>query len=78
MAHSYLSRDPIRGEGSNADRNARMEHTVTYGWNHTFTEIFTSLPSAGLRIDFLHEFPFCAWDNFPDMILGEDKLASEE
>jgi hypothetical protein len=76
VAHSYFSRDPIReeGEGSYADSNARMEHTVTYGWNHTFSEIFTSLLSAGLRIDFLHEFPFCAWDNFSQMVLGEDKF----
>jgi SAM-dependent methyltransferase len=76
VAHSYFSRDPIREEveGSYSDKTARMEHTVTYGWNHTFSEIFTSLLSAGLRIDFLHEFPFCAWDNFPDMVLGEDKF----
>jgi SAM-dependent methyltransferase len=74
LAQSYFSHDVIReeGEGSYADRSAHMEHTVTYGWNHTLSEIFTSLLSAGLRIDFFHEFPFCAWDNFPDMVLGED------
>jgi SAM-dependent methyltransferase len=74
VVHSYFSHEPIteEGQGSYADRTAQMEHTVTYGWNHTFSEIFTSLLSAGLRIDFFHEFPFCAWDNFPDMVLGED------
>lgn len=76
VAHSYFSHDAIKeeGEGSYADKSARMAHNVTYGWNHSFSEIFTSLLSAGLRIDFLHEFPFCAWENFPDMVLGEDRF----
>lgn len=76
VTHPYFSHDTMKeeGEGSYADRSAKMEHTVTYGWNHTFSEIFTSLLSAGLRIDFLHEFPFCAWSNFPEMILGEDRF----
>ncbi len=65
---------PSERRGSYADRSARMKHTVLYGWNHTFSEMFTSPLSAGLRIDFLHEFPFCAWDNFPEMALGEDKF----
>ncbi len=73
---SYFARDPIKEEsvGSYADHTAKMAHTCTYGWNHTFSEIFTALLAAGLRIDFLHEFPFCAWDNFPDMIRGADRF----
>ena len=45
VVHSYFSHEPIReeGQGSYADKSAQMEHTVTYGWNHTFSEIFTAL-----------------------------------
>lgn len=76
VATSYFSREPIGGEeeGTYADRSAKLVHTVTYGWNHTLSEIFTALISAGLRIDFLHEFPFCAWENFPGMVKGEDRF----
>jgi hypothetical protein len=27
---------------------------------------------AGLQIEFLHEFPFCAWPVLPSMTKGED------
>jgi hypothetical protein len=41
VAHSYFSRKPVKEqqEGSYADKSAQMDHTVTYGWNHTFSEI---------------------------------------
>lgn len=76
VAYSYFSREPIKDEdeGTYADPSAKKVHNVTYGWNHTFSEIFTALISAGLRIDFLHEFPFCAWQSFPEMVEGEDKF----
>jgi SAM-dependent methyltransferase len=76
VAYSYFSREPIKDEdeGTYADPSAKKAHNVTYGWNHTFSEIFTALISAGLRIDFLHEFPFCAWQSFPEMVEGEDKF----
>jgi hypothetical protein len=76
VKYSYFSHEPIKDEeeGSYAERNAKFDHNVTYGWNHTFSEILTALISAGLRIDFLHEFPFCAWENFPDMVEGADRF----
>ena len=33
----------------------------TYEWTHTLGEIVSSLTAAGLRIEFLHEFPLCAY-----------------
>jgi SAM-dependent methyltransferase len=64
LRYPYFSHaDPlvIKTEGSYADPTARVEHDVSYGWNHSLGEILTALANAGLRIDFLHEFPFCAW-----------------
>ena len=37
---------------------AKLAHRVTYEWPHTLGEIVTALIDAGLRIEFLHEFPF--------------------
>ena len=74
--YPYFSKEPIKDEeeGTYAEKNAKLEHTTTYGWNHTFSEIFNSLISAGLTIDFLHEHPFCAWECFTDMEEGADRF----
>jgi len=76
IAYPYFSREPIRDEeeGTYAEKGAQLEHRVTYGWNHTLSEIFGSLLSAGLTIDFFHEHPFCAWDCLPDMEEGADRF----
>ena len=59
-------------EGSYADRNAILPHTRSYEFHHGMGDIVTSLVEAGLRVDFLHEFPFAAWQRFPDMTKGAD------
>lgn len=76
LHYPYFSKEPIKDDevGTYAEKNAKFEHTITYGWNHTFSEIFDSLISAGLTINFLHEHPFCAWEPFPEMEQGEDKF----
>jgi len=45
-------------QGSYADREAEISSTHEYGWNHSLGEIVTGLARTGLRIEFLHEFPF--------------------
>jgi len=45
-------------EGDYADPTARPRHTVTYEWNHGFAEILDPLLRRGLRLRFLHEFPY--------------------
>lgn len=74
MAYSYFGTQPVQSEvdGTYADRNAHVSHTTTYEWNHTLGEILTSLIAAGLKIEFLHEFPFSTWACLPGMEQGED------
>ena len=75
ILYPYFSKEPIKdeSEGTYAEKSAKLVHTINYGWNHTFSEIFNSLISAGLTINFLHEHTFCAWECFPDMEEGEDR-----
>jgi len=47
--------------GSYADRAATMATKTEHGWDHGLGEIVTALIEAGLRIEFLHEFPFVGW-----------------
>lgn len=49
-------------EGSYADRYAETKVKTSFDWAHSMGEVLTSLIDAGLRIDFLHEWPFLDWE----------------
>ncbi len=70
----YWRSGPMRWEadGTYADKEAHFEHRVTLEFGHTMGRILNALIDAGLRIEFLHEFPFCAWEMFPFMTKGDD------
>lgn len=64
LRYPYFSQaEPFEFEtqGSYADPDAIVAQEVNYAWNHGLGEIVTALAAAGLRIDFLHEFPFVEW-----------------
>jgi hypothetical protein len=44
--------------GDYADPEAQTRHNVTFEWNHGFAEILDPLLQSGLRLEFLHEFPY--------------------
>ncbi len=75
VSRPYFTPDePLRIEddGTYADREAKLEHRVTYSWPHPLGEIVTALVDAGLRIDFLHEFPFTVEEFFPSCAAQPD------
>ena len=59
------------GSGSYAGPDTPLT-TTTYEWQHTMGDIVNSLISAGLRIEFLHEFPYSVLQQLPAMERGED------
>ncbi|MCL5996328.1 MAG: hypothetical protein M1546_09765, partial [Chloroflexi bacterium] len=75
VAYPYFPQaQPLRFEpdGSYADRTSAVTHP-SYEWSHSLGEIVNSLLGAGLTIEFVHEFPLCAWEHFPSMMArGED------
>ena len=46
--------------------------STTYQWNHSVGDILNSLISAGLTIEFFHEFHFAGYRALPMMEKGED------
>ena len=46
--------------------------TATYEWSHSVGDVINSLISAGLTIEFFHEFHFAGWKALPMMERGED------
>jgi len=65
----FPSDEPLvfEDDGSYADRSAKLENRRTYSWPHPISEVVTSLIDAGLRVEFLHEFPFTIEEIFPFM-----------
>lgn len=63
----YFSDDPLTfdEDGTYADFEANVEHTVTHEWSHSLGEIVTALVDAGLVIDELREHPFATFEQFP-------------
>ncbi len=75
VKYHYFNKEVIAEEntGSYTDREAPIR-TKEYSWNHSFSEIFTVLIGAGLRIEFLHEFPFSPYNCFQKLEQGTDGM----
>ena len=71
--YSSLPLDPFRFEaGPTYTDGDLMPSQPTYEWSHSLDDIINSLISAGLRIEFLHEFMFMGYKASPTMEQGED------
>jgi len=70
----FQGAEPLRFDepGSYADPKARIDNRVTYEWQHGFAEILTPLLRRGLRLEYLHEFPFTRGLRMPFLESGED------
>jgi SAM-dependent methyltransferase len=74
VAYPYFhGPEPLEFEtsGSYADRTADF-HFPEYGWDHPLSDIINALLAAGLRLEYLHEFPYCFEQRFPFMVHGAD------
>jgi SAM-dependent methyltransferase len=71
----FPSSEPMRfeDEGSYADRTAKIR-AVSYEWSHSLAEVINALISAGLRLEYLHEFPYATHQSLPFLVRGNDGL----
>lgn len=75
VRYPYFTPDePLRFEqdSSYAGPPANLKNRTTYEWPHGVGEVVTALIDAGLRIEFLHEFPFTTWRFLPIMERSAD------
>lgn len=64
LKYNYFHRsEPIKftAEGSYASDNSHMNPHIEYEWNHSLSDIINSLIQAGLKIEFINEYPFTAY-----------------
>jgi ubiquinone/menaquinone biosynthesis C-methylase UbiE len=62
----FYTPEPIKyvAEGNYADPGHEFKHEA-YEWIHSLGDIVSALISEGLRIDFLHEFPYSPYNCCP-------------
>jgi 2-polyprenyl-3-methyl-5-hydroxy-6-metoxy-1,4-benzoquinol methylase len=71
----FHTREPMKFEDgcSYADPDGLHAQPFTnYQWNYSLGEVLTALIQAGLRVEFLHEFPFCGYPHLPWMQKSAD------
>ncbi|MBD2869311.1 class I SAM-dependent methyltransferase [Paenibacillus sp. IB182493] len=51
----------------------KLNHPVTYQWQHTLGDIVSALAGAGLTLEFVHEFPYTVYEMFPGLMLRDEK-----
>jgi SAM-dependent methyltransferase len=71
----FFSEEPARIEARGSYAAPGDEQTplrAWHIWNHSLGEILGALLGAGLRIEFLHEFPFAMRAKFAGMQRGDD------
>mgnify|MGYP006289716447 FL=1 len=66
--------EPMRfeQEGSYAAPGEETKQRVTYEWAYPIGDVVDALIGAGLRIEFLHEFPFACFQMVPFLEVDEE------
>jgi SAM-dependent methyltransferase len=70
VGYNYFSKGkPVRFDDDKtyAETDLLVQNKITYEWFHTMEDIINSLITVDLKIEFLHEFPFCFFQIHPDM-----------
>jgi SAM-dependent methyltransferase len=69
--HSYEP-TPYQDGGTYAETKAILDNSLTYEYQHSLSDIITSLVNSGLQIEFLHEHPLSSYESLPGMKKSED------
>lgn len=67
LSYKYFHHGPFvdNSSGTYTDWDNGKIKGKTYEWCYTMSDIINSLIREGLKIEFLHEFPFTMYDQFP-------------
>lgn len=68
FGYKYFDKGPYFDDsGTYADWNENVKGGA-YLWNHTMSEIIDAFVSQGLKIEYIHEFPFSTYDQFEGLM----------
>ncbi|QQG40641.1 MAG: class I SAM-dependent methyltransferase [Candidatus Levyibacteriota bacterium] len=74
ISYNYFDKGPDidDSEGTYADWNAPIK-SPTYVWSYTISNVINALTQQGLKIEYVHEFPFTMYDQFPGFMKINEK-----
>lgn len=74
LYYKYFDRGPYLDDstGTYTDWNSKV-NGETYEWSHTLGDVINSLTEAGLKIEFVHEFPYTMYNQFPGFMEKNEK-----
>ena len=74
LFYKYFEKGPYIDDssGTYTDWNADVKG-VTYEWSYTISDVINVLLNQGLKIEYLHEFPFTMYDQFPGFMEKNSK-----
>lgn len=66
ISYNYFDKGPDidDSQGTYADWNAPIK-SPTYVWSYTISDVINALSQQDLKIEYIHEFPFTMYDQFP-------------
>ena len=74
ISYLHTSRpERYEDEGTYADSDVAIKMPA-YEWNYGLSDVVTALAQAGLQIEFLHEYPHCAFKAMSSFVRSEDGL----
>lgn len=74
LAYNYFDKGPYVDEssGTYTDWESGVKGT-TYEWSYTISDVINTVIAQGLTIEYLHEFPFTMYDQFPGSMVKNKK-----
>lgn len=77
LSYDYFDKGPFLddADGSYTDWNKKIDGVtnITYEWSYTISDIMNALIESGLTIEFLHEFPYTMYNQFPGLMKKNKK-----
>jgi ubiquinone/menaquinone biosynthesis C-methylase UbiE len=72
--YNYFDKGPYLDDssGTYTDWNAKIKGT-SYIWFYTISDVINALIEEGLKLKFVHEFPFTMYDQFPGLMKKNKK-----
>lgn len=69
VCYKYFDRGPDTDDssGTYADWNANI-NSSTYIWSYTISDVVNALIKEELKIEFIHEFPYTMYEQFPGLM----------
>lgn len=76
MKYGYHQKEAIyeEYEGTYTDDASKKMTSKEYGWNHSLSEVISSLIDAGLTLEYLNEYDASPYDIFPGLVKNENGM----